>query len=67
VYGKPKGKDNNVANEGQEKRKGASKTELQAMMRAVMGEGPTQAASPEGMPSPLMPGMKGGKRGLPRG
>lgn len=58
-YGKPKGKDARIDNEGREKQKGMSKTEIQALMRRMSG-----AAESEVMPaSPLMPNMKGGKRG----
>lgn len=59
-YGK-KGRDTHLENEGREAKKGVSKTELQMLMKKMMG-----MSEGEGMPSsPLMPNpVKGGKRGL---
>jgi hypothetical protein len=61
VAGKRKGRDTHLENEGRESKKGVSKTEMQALMKKMMGN-----AEGEAMPtSPLMPNMptKGGKRG----
>lgn len=61
---KQKGRDNHLENEGREAKKGMSKTEMQALMRKMMGgEAEGGAAG-----SPLMPNMppKGGKRGTLR-
>jgi hypothetical protein len=57
--GIPKGKDAKIGNEQREPKKGLSKTEIQAMMKKMMGNQQTEALSP----SPLMPNAKGGARG----
>lgn len=60
MYGKPKGKDAHIENEGQEPKKGMSKTEIQAMMRKIVGHSDPQVDNT----SPLLPNA-GGKRGRP--
>lgn len=62
VYGQPKGKDASVTNEGREQKKGLSKTEVQNMMKKMMG-GEEPGTAPAA--NPLLPGAKGGKRGRP--
>ena len=60
---KPKGRDTHLENEGREAKKGVSKTEMQALMKKMMGN-----AEGDALPSsPLMPDMpmKGAKRGRP--
>jgi hypothetical protein len=58
MYGRPKGKDQHVQNEGREPKKGLSKTEIQQMMRKMMGGGEPATGFSD---MPLMPNMK--KRG----
>lgn len=59
MYGKPKGKDIHVENEGREPKKGLSKTEIEQMMRKMMGKSEPSFAITD---SPLMPTLKGRRR-----
>lgn len=55
----PKGKDQKIGNELSEAKKGLSKTEIQAMMKKMMGNTDKE---PTHAPEPLMPHIKGGHK-----
>lgn len=59
MYGTPKGKDTHVENEGREPKKGLSKTEIEQMMRKMMGRSEPASTITD---SPLMPTLKGSRR-----
>lgn len=61
MYGQPKGKDHNLTNEGREPKKGLSVTEIQNMMRKMMGRAEPTTGSSQ---NPLMPMLKGGRKNV---